>query len=119
MSFKTSPISDTVYIYDADHGASDLRARLRGLYEYRYLLGNLVRRDIKARYKNSVLGILWSMLHPLGLMLVFTMVFTVLGRGADYRQYPVFVLVGIVPLELFQRRSNQRHSRHSRQFVAG
>ena len=101
MASETKHISQDYYYYDAAAGAGSLRTRLKALVEFRYLLTNLVIRDIKARYKNSVLGILWSMLNPLGLMVVFTAVFSVMGRGQDYRQYPVFVLVGIVPWNFF------------------
>lgn len=101
MSSKLNSIPNTTYSFDADNFRFSLRERLGGVYNFRYLLNNLVIRDIKARYKNSVLGILWSMLNPLGLMLVFTMVFTILGRGGGYRQYPVFVLVGIMPWNFF------------------
>ena len=47
-------------------------AHLTELSAYQYLLYNLVVRDLKVRYKNSVLGILWSLLNPLLMMLVFT-----------------------------------------------
>lgn len=94
-------IAQNYYFYDAAIGDNSLRTRLKALVEFRYLLSNLVIRDIKGRYKNSVLGILWSMLNPLGLMIVFTAVFSVMGRGGDYRQYPVFVLVGIIPWNFF------------------
>lgn len=88
------------YVYDAD-GDINWLERLLEIKNYRYLLQNLVVRDIKARYKNSVLGILWSLLNPLGLMLVFTIVFAVLSGGSSPRQYPVFVLVGIIPWRFF------------------
>lgn len=101
MASETKPISQDYYFYDAVVGNGNILTRLKTLVEYRYLLSNLVIRDIKARYKNSVLGILWSMLNPLGLMVVFTTVFSVMGRGQDYRQYPVFVLVGIIPWNFF------------------
>lgn len=101
MASETKPFLQDYYFYDAAVGNGNMLTRLKTLVEYRYLLSNLVIRDIKARYKNSVLGILWSMLNPLGLMVVFTTVFSVMGRGQDYRQYPVFVLVGIIPWNFF------------------
>ena len=101
MASETKTTSQNYYFYDAAIGANSLRTRLKDLVEFRYLLSNLVIRDIKGRYKNSLLGILWSMLNPLGLMVVFTAVFSVMGRGQDYRQYPVFVLVGIIPWNFF------------------
>lgn len=76
--------------------------RLHNLYKFRYLLYNLVLRDLKARYKNSLLGVLWSMLNPLGLMLVFTALFTVLSSGDNAQNnFPIFVLVGLMPWNFF------------------
>lgn len=88
------------YIYNADRRAAGWRQKLGELVDYRFLLRNLVVRDLKARYKNSVLGILWSVLNPLFLMLVFTVLFTVLA-GSEIRQYPIFVLVGLIPWNFF------------------
>lgn len=93
--------SDAVYINKADNKWFEPATRWRELVKYRYLLKNLVLRDLKARYKNSILGVLWSLLNPLGLMVVFTVLFTVLGRGEDTRQYPVFILVGVMPWQFF------------------
>lgn len=101
MSSETRTIPNNIYVFDVTSGRDSLRVRLNALYKFRYLLSNLVIRDVKARYKNSILGILWSMLNPLGLMLVFTIVFNIFGRGQGYRQYPVFVLVGIMPWHFF------------------
>lgn len=101
MSSESNLIQNHLYVYDAAAPNNKLWYRLKSFHSYRYLLGNLVVREVKARYKNSVLGILWSMLNPLGLMLVFTIVFNIFGRGQGYRQYPVFVLVGIMPWHFF------------------
>lgn len=97
---STEPGDVPVYNYDADSQGFNLRHKLHELRQYRYLLFNLVLRDLKARYKNSVLGILWSVLNPLFLMLVFTILFTVLGNN-QIRQYPIFVLVGLIPWNFF------------------
>jgi lipopolysaccharide transport system permease protein len=76
------------------------RAKWHELFSYRYLLYNLVVRDLKVRYKNSVLGILWSLLHPLLMMMVFTLVFTVLMPNDTTPNYGVFILVGLLPWNL-------------------
>ena len=56
----------------------------------------LIRRDIVARYQRSVLGILWTMLQPLGIMVVLTLVFSNLfGRTQDY---PAYLLSGLIAL---------------------
>jgi ABC-type polysaccharide/polyol phosphate export permease len=76
------------------------RAHLGELIRYRFLLRNLVMRDLKVRYKNSFLGVLWSLLNPLLMMVVFSLVFTVFS-AQSIRQYPVFFLVGLVPWNFF------------------
>ena len=77
-----------------------LGARLTELWRYRELVRNLVLRDLKARYKNSVLGFVWSLLNPLLMMLVFTVVFTVM-LPTNIDRFPVFILCGILPWNWF------------------
>ena len=71
------------------------------LFGYRDLLRNLVARDLKVRYKNSVLGIVWSLLNPVGMMLVFTVVFTILIPNNSIERFPIFVLCGLLPWNWF------------------
>ena len=76
--------------------------RLVELWRYRELVRNLVMRDLKVRYKNSVLGIAWSWLNPLLMMMVFTIVFGVLNPGPqEIKPYPVYILAGILPWNMF------------------
>jgi len=75
--------------------------RLRELWSYRELIWMLVVRDLKVRYKNSVLGFLWSLLNPLLLMLVFTVVFTVMLPSLETPNFPVFVLSALLPWNFF------------------
>jgi lipopolysaccharide transport system permease protein len=65
------------------------------IWRYRELVRNFVVRDLKARYKNSVLGFLWSLANPLLMMVVFTIVGSAL-QGRDYREFPAFVLSGLL-----------------------
>jgi lipopolysaccharide transport system permease protein len=97
---SVQPSRRSTYVYDAAMPDS-IWQRLRELTKYGYLLQSLVIRDIKSQYKGSALGILWSLLNPLGLMLVFSIVFSVLSGSSAPRQYPVFVLVGIIPWRFF------------------
>ena len=71
--------------------------RFSELYSYRELIRNLVIRDLKVRYKNSALGILWSFLNPLLMTVVFTVVFTVMLPTYKIDNYPVFFLCGFLP----------------------
>ena len=70
------------------------------VWTHRELIQNLVIRDLKLRYKNSVLGVIWSLLNPLLMMIVFTTVFTVM-QGQAIKNYPVFLLVGLLPWQFF------------------
>jgi len=67
------------------------------LYKSRDLIFNLVSRDIKVRYKSSLLGILWSLLKPLFIMAILSVVFTRFpGFGNVGCPYPLYVLTGIL-----------------------
>jgi len=76
-------------------------ARLAELLRYRELIENLVMRDLKVRYKGSVLGFLWSLLNPLLLMGVFTVVFTLLAPNAAIPKFPAFLLCALLPWNFF------------------
>ena len=70
------------------------------LWSYRELLGNLVRKELKVKYKNSVLGFVWSLLNPAMYIVVFTIVFqVVLKAGIPY--FPIFLLSGLLAWNLF------------------
>ncbi len=69
------------------------------LWRFRGLLALLVERDLKVRYKRSVLGMFWTLLNPLLQMGVYTLVFsTILRIGVP--GYPLFVLAGLLPWSL-------------------
>jgi lipopolysaccharide transport system permease protein len=75
---------------------------LTELVEYRELLYFLVWRDIKVRYKQTALGVLWALLQPLFMMLVFTLFFGRLGKlPSDGLPYSVFTLCALLPWQLF------------------
>ena len=76
--------------------------RVSELLQYRELVRNLVIRDLKVRYKNSVLGVLWSLLNPLLMTVVFTVVFTLMIPSGDQPYYPVFFMCGYLPWSFFQ-----------------
>ena len=77
-----------------------LYTRLQELYNYRELVKNLVVRDLKLRYRSSVLGFLWCLVNPLLMMGVFTLVFTVLLTNNNIEHFPVFILIGILAWNL-------------------
>jgi ABC-2 type transport system permease protein len=70
------------------------------LWAYRELLGNLIRKELKVKYKNSALGFFWSLLNPAMLMVVYTIVFqVVLKNNVPY--YPIYLLSGLLAWNLF------------------
>ena len=70
------------------------------LWAYRELLGNLVRKELKVKYKNSALGFLWSLLNPIMQVIVFTVVFQiVLKNSVPY--FPIYLLSGMLAWNLF------------------
>ena len=82
------------------------------LFRYRELFGSLFRRDLRAKYMGSVLGLAWSLAHPVVLMLVYLLVFSVLLKiqTADYEHYWLFLLAGL-PIWVFFATSLQSASR--------
>jgi homopolymeric O-antigen transport system permease protein len=90
-----------VNLIDSSVSWHNWSSTIKEVIRYRYLLQNLVKRDLKVRYRNSVLGILWSLLNPLFMMLVFSLIFGKLIPREDIRHYPVFFLVGLLPWNFF------------------
>lgn len=69
-----------------------------GLWSYRELIHILVWRDVTVRYKQTVLGVAWAMFQPVATMLIFTAVFSVMGKiPSDGFPYPVFLYAGLLP----------------------
>jgi lipopolysaccharide transport system permease protein len=72
------------------------------LWAYRELLYFLLWRDIKIRYKQTVIGVAWSVLQPLAAMLIFTLIFGLLARiPSDGLPYTVFAYAGLLPWTYF------------------
>jgi lipopolysaccharide transport system permease protein len=80
------------------------------LVQYRHLLLSLTLRDLRVRYKQSVLGMAWALLLPLAMMLIFTFVFTravKLSSTLDLGMpYPLFAYLGLVPWTFFSSSLN-------------
>lgn len=88
-------------IYDSSRRGNSALEELRGVFQYRDLIFQLIRRDIVARYKRSVLGVAWTMLQPLGMMVVMTLVFSRLFH--QIQGYPAYVLSGLITWTFFSQ----------------
>jgi ABC-type polysaccharide/polyol phosphate export permease len=92
--------NETIQItYDSSKRIHPALEELRGIIQYRDLVFQLVRRDIVARYKRSVLGIAWTMLQPLGMMLILSIVFSTLFHTVE--GYPAYILSGLIAWTFF------------------
>ena len=98
---EIEPIHNIEFTYDSQLRKSPAIEELFDVIRYRDLIYQLIRRDIVARYKRSILGVIWTMLQPLGLMLVITIAFSQLfGRVEGY---PVYLLSGLIAWNFFSQ----------------
>lgn len=85
-----------------------LSLRLRDLWEYRELLYFLTWRDIKVRYKQTVLGAAWAIIQPFTAMVIFSVVFGKLARlPSDGLPYPIFTYTALLPWNFFATALNR------------
>lgn len=84
---------------------SNLQGIVQTFGRYRYLLGNLIRRDFKVKYRRSVLGVLWSVLNPLLMMLIMTAVFSFIFRQ-NLPYFPVYLFSGQLLFNFFSDATN-------------
>lgn len=73
---------------------------LRELYEYRQMIISLIHRELRGKYKASVLGFLWTFLNPLFQLLIYTVVFSVILR-AGIEDFYLYLFIGLVPWNFF------------------
>lgn len=70
--------------------------KIKELCSYKELLKNLVIKELKVKYKRSVLGFFWSFLNPLVLMVIYTFVFSYVFK-IPTKDFPIYLLVGLIP----------------------
>lgn len=73
---------------------------LKELYDYREMLSNLVKKDLRTRYKGSVLGFLWTFVNPLLQLIVYTMVFSVIMK-VNVDKFYIYLFIALVPWIFF------------------
>jgi len=77
-----------------------MRNVFKEIYEYRELLKTSVKKEIRGRYKNSFLGVIWSFLNPLLQILVYAIVFPLILRNTQ-ENYVIFLCCGLIPWTFF------------------
>jgi ABC-type polysaccharide/polyol phosphate export permease len=89
------------YIRENQGAAESFRARVAGVYRYRFALWNLVLKDFRVRYRNMSLGFLWSLLNPLVMLGVMVIVFSYIHPSRHAVHFPIFLLLGMVIYNYF------------------
>ena len=72
------------------------------LFRYRDLFLNLFRRELRVKYRGSALGLAWTLINPIMLMLAYWLVFSVIIRAVSVEHYPLFLLTGLLVWLFFQ-----------------
>ena len=75
-------------------------SRLKEIYEYRLMITSLVKRDLRGKYKGSVLGFMWNFVNPLLQLLVYNMVFSIIMK-AGVEKFYLYLFVGLIPWLFF------------------
>jgi lipopolysaccharide transport system permease protein len=89
-----------VFRVEPSRGWTDLK--LHELWEYRELLHFLAWRDVKVRYKQTLLGAAWAIIQPFSAMVIFSLIFGRLARlPSDGVPYPIFTFAALVPWAFF------------------
>ncbi len=74
--------------------------KIKEIYDYREMINSMVHKELRGRYKGSVLGFLWTFINPLLQLLVYTLVFSVIMRS-NVEKYYLFLFVALVPWVFF------------------
>ena len=82
-----------------------LKAHITKFSKYKYLLFELVTRDVKIKYRRSALGYLWSLLNPLLTMIVVSTVFSFVFKQ-DIENFPIYLLTGQIMFQFFAESTN-------------
>ncbi len=92
----------TIEFYDSAQRPPPMLEELREVWRYRNLLAQLIARTIKVRYKRSALGLMWTMLNPLMMMAIWSIVFSQLFR-VTLEHYAVYALSALVLWNFFSQ----------------
>jgi ABC-2 type transport system permease protein len=84
---------------------ANMKTFKRDIFKFKYLLRELVVRDIKVKYKRSILGMLWSILSPLLMMLIMNLVFSTIFKS-NIDNFPLYLMIGQVTFNFFSEATN-------------
>src|SRR5438046_4525491 len=100
VATEPAPVTPKLLTIEPERGWQPINAR--ELWRFRELIYFLIWRDVKVRYKQTVLGAAWAVLQPLATMVAFSVSFGQLAGGVSGdAPYPLFVFAGLLPWFLF------------------
>lgn len=94
-------------VYDSARSPHPFVEEILELWAFRDLVALWAARTVKLRYKRSVLGVLWTLIEPLMLLIILSIVFTALFRFQLEHPYPVYILPGLLLWDFFRRSTLQ------------
>ncbi len=100
QSVLKDPVEIPLVVFEPSKGWTSLK--LKELWKYRELLYFLTWRDVKVRYKQTTLGVAWTVIQPLMTMVIFSLIFGQLAKlPSEGIPYPVFSYAALLPWQLF------------------
>lgn len=84
----------------------ELLTHIKEIYDYREMFRNMVLKDLRARYKGSVLGFFWTFLNPLLMLGIYSFIFSSIMKS-DIPNFPMFILVALLPWNYFSQAITQ------------
>lgn len=82
------------------HGEVRMLQRIQSIYDYKDMIYSLVRRELRGRYKGSVLGFLWTYINPLCQVIVYSAVFSVIFK-VQIEKFYLYLIIGMMPWTFF------------------
>jgi ABC-2 type transport system permease protein len=104
VSHSEQPTSGALQVYDSSCRPHPFVEEWRELYRYRDLVAHWSIRNVTIRYKRSILGVVWTLIEPMALMIVLTIVFSNLFKF-EINNFPIYLLSGLLMWDFFARAS--------------
>ena len=100
MTEMAVKVSDNYKLSPTYERSHNMIQRIKNIYAYRDMIYSLVRRELRGRYKGSVLGFLWTYINPLCQVIVYSAVFSVIFR-VEIEKFYLYLIIGMMPWTFF------------------
>ena len=105
-SLSVEPNTSGLVVRSTDSRGENVVSGFKGLWTNRHLLGLMVQRDFVGRYKGSLLGALWPVVNPLGHMILYTFLFSIVlqirfGDDPSTSNFAIYLMTGLLPFTVF------------------